>query len=123
MAKPRGVKKNAAFINPAILKWARESTKLDIPSAAKAAGLSNPDSFLAAEDGSDHLTLRQLQAFAKRCRISVTAFYLKEPPQEAELPTNFRSKGASPTEYDTNLLTTIRSARERRDAALELYRE
>lgn len=103
------------FVNPRVLKWARESTRLDLATAAKAAGLSKPERLSAAEEGVNPLTLRQLEALAKAYRLPLMIFYLPEPPNEDPLPVDFRTTDNA-RNYSSHLIRILREARERRDA-------
>ncbi|MBV8371099.1 MAG: ImmA/IrrE family metallo-endopeptidase [Candidatus Eremiobacteraeota bacterium] len=112
-----------ALINPKVLRWARESTLLSIDEAARVAHIANPDRLLAAENGDGPITFHQLQRLAHFCRIPLGAFYRDAPPREEDVPPDFRSGPERPDRYTSDLIRTLRTARERRDAALELFQD
>lgn len=116
-------KPHRALVKPEMLRWARESTHLDLGTAAKAAGIKNPDKLAAAEQGADSITLRQLEKLAKACRLPLKLLYLSEPPAEGAMPVDFRAGAHGPEPFDSDIIRTLRRARERRDAALELFDE
>jgi Zn-dependent peptidase ImmA (M78 family) len=112
------VSESRALATPAVLKWARESTHLDLQAAAKAAGIRNPQRFADAEAGKTQLTFRQLQTFAAFCRLPLYIFYQQEPPTEEKAPADFRAHQGLIT---ARLVKTLRLARARRDAAVNLF--
>lgn len=109
-----------ALINPTILKWARESTLLDLKTASKIAHISDSGKFAAAEDGTGYITFRQLDAFARACRIPLRVFYQKNAPNELRLPIDFRSAADEHGHLTTELIKLLRGTRERQRAAVEL---
>jgi Zn-dependent peptidase ImmA (M78 family) len=106
---------------PHVLKWARESSLLDVEEAAKLAHITNPEKLRQAEAGDAYISFRQLQSFAHACRLPLRIFYLADPPAEESAPVDFRSTKdrESPTTFD--FIRTLRVARERRDVASTLY--
>jgi Zn-dependent peptidase ImmA (M78 family) len=112
--------KGRALIKPELLRWARESTHLDLRAAAKAAHVSDPAKFAAAEEGGGGITFRQLEAFAHACRLPLRVFYLQRPPREAGLPVDFRSATDERNTLTPALIRVLREARERQAAAIEL---
>ena len=121
-AEPKSAARRA-IINPAILKWARESSLLDIEAAAKYAHVSDPQKFAAAEKGDGYISFRQLEAFAHSCRLPLRVFYQKSPPKELRLPVDFRSDAEGHGHFTTELVKVLRSARERQLAAVDLLAE
>jgi Zn-dependent peptidase ImmA (M78 family)/transcriptional regulator with XRE-family HTH domain len=107
---------SANFVNPQVLRWARESTRLDLKTASKAAGISNVQHLADAESGDASLTLRQLEVLAKTYRVSLPVFYLAEPPLEDPLPVDFRRTEKQPA-ASSHLIRILRETRERRDVA------
>ncbi len=109
-----------SFINPHVLRWARESTRIDLKTASKAAGISNVQHLADAENGEARLTLRQLEELAKTYRVSLPVFYLSEPPDEDPLPVDFRSEKS---DVSSHVIRILRETRERRDVAQVLMHE
>ncbi|MGA8534665.1 MAG: XRE family transcriptional regulator [Candidatus Tumulicola sp.] len=108
------------MVRPERLKWARESTMLTLEDAAKKMGVSAAR-LAAAEGGSGSITFRQLEKLAHACGIPMHILYSDAPPKEEELPIDFRSPQEGGGEFSSGLIKTLRIARERRDAALDLF--
>jgi Zn-dependent peptidase ImmA (M78 family) len=106
-----------------VLKWARESSRLDVESAAKLAHIKNPEKLRMAEAGTATISFRQVQKLAHACRLPLRMFYLDDPPEEEHAPLDFRSAQdrKSPTTFD--FIRALRIVRERRDVAARLYSE
>jgi len=73
-----------AFINPAVLRWARQREHLTRVNAARSVGF-NEERLEAWEAGTDRPTLRQAQTLAQKLGIPFGYLYLPSPPVE-ELP-------------------------------------
>jgi len=76
--------RSQAFINPELLRWARE--REDLTRADTAHRLGVPQERIESwEEGTDRPTLRQAQTLAQKLGIPFGYLYLAEPPHE-ELP-------------------------------------
>lgn len=104
-----------------MLRWARESTHLDVETAARAANIADPERLVEAENGDGTITFRQLERLAHFCRLPLRVLYLEQPPDEGPFPVDFRSGPDRPAHFDPEVVKTLRLARERRTAALELF--
>jgi len=110
-------------INPAVLKWARESAGLGVQDVAKRIGAS-VDTVGKWESGEREPTLRVLEELSIFYKRPLAAFFLPAPPQEPPLPTDFRvlpGKESLPLSKKTRL--AIREARRLQALATELMKE
>lgn len=84
-------------VNPAILKWARETAGLSLEEAARrtdigdARGLSGAERLIALEAGEAEPTRSQLVRMAKQYRRPLLAFYLASPPRKGNRGQDFRT--------------------------------
>ena len=110
-----------AFINPAVLAWARDQARLSPEAAAKAIAIS-VEKLLAAENGDAQLTFPQFLAAANVYKRAPSLFYLNEPPAGFQPIQDFRKLAeAEPGAFTPDLTAVIRQAQERRDLALDLH--
>ncbi|MER9458170.1 XRE family transcriptional regulator [Mesorhizobium sp. M0478] len=113
-------KSTLAYINPAILRWAREQARLSPEAAAEGMGVSL-DKLLACEAGEKQLTFPQFLAAANFYKRAPAIFYLNEPPHGFQPIQDFRRLRETPEDaFKSGLEWAIRQARERRELALEL---
>lgn len=113
-------KSTLAYINPAILRWAREQARLSPEVAAEGMGVSL-DKLLACEAGEKQLTFPQFLAAANFYKRAPAIFYLNEPPHDFQPIQDFRRLRETPEDaFKSGLEWAIRQARERRELALEL---
>lgn len=111
-----------AQVKPELLSWARDSAKVTVADAAKAAHVSI-ERVTAWEDpdDSDRPTLGQLRHLAEKYRYPLAVFFLPEPPRDFAPLRDFRRIPDTPEgNLSPNLAYHIRSAYERRELALEL---
>ncbi|HXM83546.1 MAG TPA: ImmA/IrrE family metallo-endopeptidase [Burkholderiales bacterium] len=104
-----------------LLKWARETSRLDVPAAAKK--MNKPEARIRAwEAGEQVPALAQLRQLAKIYKRSIGVFFLEAPPAATEQPADFRRFELS-TEHlvSSDLANGIREAEAKRDAALGIY--
>jgi len=83
-------------VNPAILKWARETARLSPQDAAQALGFggktrSGEEKLLAIEAGGEAVTRPQLLKMVKVYRRPLLVFYLNEPPATSPRGEDFRT--------------------------------
>jgi hypothetical protein len=92
----------AKGVNPAVLKWARESAGISVQQMvqwlceasyqAEIAGKKSYDLFATEddvkcfEDGSEHITIDQLEEWARLTRRPLSTFYLPEVPDVTDYP-------------------------------------
>lgn len=111
------------LLNPEMLSWAREQSRIDISIAARRVG-KDPAEVEAWERGDATPTLNQARTLANLYKRSVGVFFLKEKPKAARQPGDFRrlelsAQGAmSPA-----LADGIREAGAKREAALEILNQ
>jgi len=84
-------------VQPAVLRWARETAGLSPDDAAKALalnaakGLNPAQRVLALESGAAAPTRPLLEKMAKAYRRPLLAFYLAEPPKKGDRGSDFRT--------------------------------
>ena len=112
-----------AMVKPEMLVWARESTRLDIETAAKKAQVT-PERMKLWETGEARPTINQLRKLANAYKRPIAVFYLPEPPSSGfQAMRDFRRlPGGAATNESTELALEIRSVASRREVALELIR-
>jgi Zn-dependent peptidase ImmA (M78 family) len=107
-------------VNPAILRWARETAGLGEEEAVEklqvrdARGVAAVDRLRALEDGSDLPSRAMLVKMAKRYRRPLLTFYLASPPEPTDRGEDFRSLPLdAPPEDEPLLDALIRDVRAR----------
>lgn len=111
-----------AFINPAMLRWARGRIGMDAATAATAIGVKL-DSYQSWETGEFRPTFKQAQTAAKVLFTSFGFLFLTEPPREqSELP-DLRTVGSKEGNPSLNLKEIIQQARQRQDWFVEYLNE
>ena len=111
-----------AMVKPEMLVWAREGARLDIETAAKKAQVA-PERMRLWESGEARPTINQLRKLANAYKRPIAVFYLPEPPSSGfQAMRDFRRLPVSAKMQESpELAFEIRSARNRRDVALELF--
>lgn len=110
-------------VNPAVLRWARESSGVGIEEVAKRVRTS-VETVAKWESGDRQPTLRILEELAAFYKRPLAIFFLPQPPQEPPLPHDFRvlpGKESLPLSKETRL--AIREARRLQTIAMELMKE
>jgi Zn-dependent peptidase ImmA (M78 family)/DNA-binding XRE family transcriptional regulator len=114
-----------ALVDGALLKWARESARFELDSAAKKVGV--PAQRLDAwERGELRPTMNQLRKLANTYKRPIAVFYLPEPPTEFQALRDFRTLPNSETagaDQSPELAYEVHRVQSRRDYAAELLRE
>jgi len=106
-----------------LLQWARATAGFTLEEAARKIGVK-PDRLAAWEGGDLAPTAGQLRAAANVYKRPLGAFFLPAPPQEPQLPHDFRRLyGDEPPPPSPALLLELRRARRRRALAVQLYDE
>jgi len=111
-----------ALITPEVLRWARDNVAIEIPTAAKRAGVSE-DAVGHWEIGRTRPTVRQARLLANLYRIPFAAFFLPEPPAyRIRVPKDYRRlAGTLGREVSSAILIDVQDAWERRAVVLELF--
>jgi Zn-dependent peptidase ImmA (M78 family) len=109
-----------AEIDNSILKWARESSGLNLDSASRKVGTS-AHIMKSWEDGAAFPTIKQLRKIAKAYMRPIAMFFLDELPEEPEKIKDFRHlPDVLQEKMSPALRFEIRLAYDRREEALDL---
>lgn len=112
-----------AFINPHLLRWARERAGMDVHEAAQAAKVK-PEQLQAWEGAQGLPTFRQAQTLAQALHAPFGYLFLNHPPTEAlPLPDLRTVGGAAPPRPSIDLLETVRIALQRQEWYIEYQRD
>jgi transcriptional regulator with XRE-family HTH domain len=110
-----------AYVTPAALRWARESSGLSVVEAAKRIGI-RWSLLERAEEGNDLLTLREAEKAADAYERPLAALFLPAPPEEEPPEAQFRRlPGAPEPPWPPEMQLLGRRVRDRQEAAAELY--
>lgn len=82
-----------AYVTPNVLKWARESARMSLESAAAKISVSK-ERLKEWEEGLSQPTIRQAQTLAKSYKRPFALFFLPEIPTDFQPLQDFRSKNA-----------------------------
>lgn len=109
-----------ALVQPAVLRWARESIGLSPVGAARK--IDVPDDRVAQwESGETKPTVAQLRKAAEVYNRALAVFFLPTPPSDFDTMRDFRRlDGAEAGEWSSDLHREYRRAHIQRDNALEL---
>jgi Zn-dependent peptidase ImmA (M78 family)/transcriptional regulator with XRE-family HTH domain len=109
-----------AEIDNSILRWARESSGLNLDSAARKVG-TTAQILQNWEDGTAFPTIKQLRKLAKAYMRPICMFFLPELPEEPERIKDFRRiPDVHLQEMSSALRFEVRLALERREEAIDL---
>lgn len=113
-------RKVEAIATPALLVWARESSRLDLNFAAKRLNVT-PERLQQWENGEKRPTIGQLRKMATLYKRPLAVFYLPEPPKTFDVMHDFRRlQDGERIKISPELNQEIRRAWERREVAVEL---
>jgi len=84
-----------AYITPQVLKWARESARMSIETAAAKVSV-DPVRLQEWEEGTDQPTIHQGETLAKAYRRPFALFFLPEIPRDFQPLQDFRKTNAIP---------------------------
>ena len=84
-----------AYITPKVLKWARESARMDEYTAALKASVSY-EKLIDWEKGASRPTIRQAQSLARAYKRPFALFFLPDIPNDFQPLQDFRKKGSKP---------------------------
>jgi transcriptional regulator with XRE-family HTH domain len=109
---------------PSVLVWARDSAGLSLEAAAHKIGVGL-DQLSSWEAGTARPSIPQLRKIAEVYRRPLASFYLSEPPKRFEVMHDFRrlARSGAPQQRTPKLAYEIRRAYDRREWALELWKE
>lgn len=110
----------AALVEPAVLRWARETAGLTPVAVSRKLGL--PDDRVALwESGDARPTIAQLRKLVPIYRRPLAVFFLAEPPADFDTMRDFRRLDAAARDsWSVELHDEYRRAHEQREQALEL---
>ena len=109
-----------ALVEPAVLRWARESIGLEAVAASRKLDLPD-DRVTAWEAGEVQPTIAQLRKAAKLYRRSLGVFFLAAPPQGFDTLRDFRRRqDAAAGPWSPGLHADYRRAHMQREYILEL---
>jgi len=108
-------------VNPAIIRWAIETSGWPIPELSKKLKVSEKtiESWLK---GKRNPTLRQLENLAKYVKRPLSVFFLPYPPKEKPLPKDYRMLPDREGIFSKETLLTIRTARKFQKIAQDLLK-
>ncbi|UNP29302.1 ImmA/IrrE family metallo-endopeptidase [Lysobacter gummosus] len=113
-------------INPAILRWARESSGLSVERAAKKIGLgatkksASADRLKRLEEGEDDPTRPLLVRMAKVYHRPLISFYLRSPPVQEDRGADFRTTPEKSTDEEPQIDALIRDVKARQSLLRDL---
>lgn len=111
------------IVNPELLAWAREASRLNVETAAQKIGVA-PEKVAAWEDGTSAPTITQLRKLADTYRRAVTFFFLERKPRAAKRLPDFRRLELSADDVESpELANMIREAQAKRAEALNIFAE
>ena len=105
-------------INPAMLRWARESASLSLADASRAVGVAEPR-LAEMEAGKVSPTRRQLNAMAGKYRRSLLTFYLPEPPAPSTGTHDFRTLPERTPDSEARVDALVRDLRVRQGMVVD----
>lgn len=111
------------IVNPDLLRWARETSRLDRATVAARMGKNITDEKIQQwEEGASWPTITQLRKLARIYKRSIAVFFLDEQPGAATAPRDFRRMELSfQHSMSPALADGIRVAEAKREAALDIY--
>ena len=106
-------------VNPALLRWARETSGENIEHIAKRLGVKT-ESVEKWETGERLVTYRRLESLADVYKRPVAAFFLSKVPEEPVGPTDFRAARKTSIKAEKDLKLSVRRARFLRNAYADI---
>lgn len=111
------------IVNPELLAWAREASRLDVATAAQKIGVTD-EKLSAWEGGTAEPTITQLRKLADTYRRAVTFFFLERKPSSAKRLPDFGRLELSADDVESpELANMIREAQAKRFDALNIFAE
>lgn len=109
-----------AFITPKVLKWARESARMSIETAASKVSVEI-DRLKEWEEGTTQPTIHQAETLAKAYRRPFALFFLPDIPRDFQPLQDFRKKDAK--ELSTASIFIIREIQQKQAWISDLFQE
>jgi len=109
-----------AFITPKVLKWARESARMSLESAAGKVNIA-VEKLEAWEDGEQQPTIKQAETLAKAYRRPFALFFLPEIPYDFQPLQDFRKKDSKPLGTASTFI--IREIQQKQNWLSDVYKE
>src|ERR1051325_2111964 len=109
-----------AYITPKVLKWARESARMPLETAALKVPV-DPDKLTEWEEGLSQPTIRQAEILAKAYRRPFALFFLPEIPRDFQPLQDFRRNTSKP--LSTGSIFIIREIQQKQNWISFLNRE
>jgi Zn-dependent peptidase ImmA (M78 family) len=109
-----------AYITPKVLKWARESARMPLETAALKVPV-DPDKLTEWEEGLSQPTIRQAEILAKAYRRPFALFFLPEIPRDFQPLQDFRRNTSKP--LSTGSIFIIREIQQKQSWISEVNRE
>ncbi len=109
-------------VNPAVLRWARQSAGYSLPEVAERCGVSE-NAVAGWESGKPQPTWSELSRLAKVYKRPVSALLLADPPEETPPPTDYRTLPDAKKDLSPKTRLAIRTARWLVRRACELERQ
>ncbi len=107
-------------ISPSVLKWARETLGLDIPTAAKKISV-RPEVVLKWEQNEQEISIPKLRKIANAYKRSLGLFLLPTPPAVTLFPPDFRTLDSTKAdELSPEARLAVRKAQRNREFFIEL---
>jgi Zn-dependent peptidase ImmA (M78 family)/DNA-binding XRE family transcriptional regulator len=98
------------FVNPDIIRWARESSGYSIEEIAKKLKIS-VENYIKIERGEKKPTFKQIEKLSHYFKRPISAFLLSEAPKEKSIAASFRILPKSEKGISKGLILAIRKAR------------
>jgi Zn-dependent peptidase ImmA (M78 family)/transcriptional regulator with XRE-family HTH domain len=115
-------RRQTAYINREVLRWARETLNLSIEEAARDLGVEVLG-LKSWEEGESLPSISELRKAAALYRRPLAAFFLPSPPKDFQIPHDFRRLPGRTRTFSPELATELREAAVRRQTAIELAEE
>ncbi|MEP7317578.1 MAG: XRE family transcriptional regulator [Panacibacter sp.] len=109
-----------AFITPKVLKWARESARMSLETAASKVS-TNSEKLNEWEEGLSQPTIKQAETLAKAYRRPFALFFLPEIPRDFQPLQDFRKKTAK--KLGTASIFILREIQQKQAWISDLYSE
>lgn len=111
-----------ANINPLLLKWARARLRMPLEIAAKKIKVE-ADLLSAWERGDERPSFSVLRRVARSYGKPLSFFYLPEPPADFKIPADFRVLPGTQGADDSDVMSTIFDALQRRSVIVDIYED
>jgi Zn-dependent peptidase ImmA (M78 family) len=108
-----------ARIKPDLLRWARESMRMELDVAAEKIRVPS-DRLRAWEEGTEEFSVAQLRKAAEVYKRPLAVFFLPRPPKDFKAMRDFRRLPGVPDDPSPALMQELRLAAARRDIAEEM---